>query len=332
MLKRRRWVGGVVLLGLGLAAIGSLGFGSGAVPLGHVVEALRSGIVDSPESAIVWHQRVPRAVIALLAGAALGLAGALTQALTRNPLAEPGTLGISSGASLFVAIGIFAHPGLSISLQLALAMAGAAISGVLVLAAGGVLSGRQNTVRLVLAGAAWSAVTSAATSSLILGNAAAFEEFRSWHAGAVTARPWPLIIACAGLFLVVALSLVPLCPAIDALGLGEDLGRALGASPARVWALTGIITLVAASAATALVGPIAFLGLAAPLAVRRFVGPGIRTLVTWSAVLGAGMLLLADVVGRVLLPPQEVTAGVMCGLLGAPVFVAVARRTKVVSL
>lgn len=306
--------------------------GSGGIPVERVLEVLEVGAIDGPDAAIIWQQRLPRAVVALIAGAGLGAAGALTQALTRNPLAEPGTLGISSGASLVVALGIVAAPDLPMAAQLLLAVIGAAVSGVLVLIAGGVLVGRHNSLRLVLAGAALSALTQAATSYLVLGDAQAFQGFRHWHAGIVAPRPWGLAGVC-GVLIVCALAvLLVLARAIDALGLGDDMGHALGARPRRTWAMAGCVTVLLASAATALVGPISFLGLAAPLAVRWATGPRTARLTVWSAVAGAAILLLGDVLGRVMLPPREVTAGVMCGLLGAPAFVVLARRAKMVAL
>ncbi|MDO4260191.1 MAG: iron ABC transporter permease [Actinomycetaceae bacterium] len=310
----------------------SLTVGSGDVPLADIPGILSRGVADDPNSAIIFTMRFPRGIVAIVAGCAMGAAGALTQSLTRNPLAEPGTLGVGAGASLAIVLGLSLFPTMSVTLLLVCALIGAAISGGIVLSAGGVFSGRHTPIRLVLVGAAWAALTTGATSYFLLANPRAFEGFMAWHSGAVAPRSWHLIYLCAALIVVSTLILVPMTASIDALGLGEDMGRALGANPHLTWGLAGLVTILLASAATALVGPIAFVGLIAPLAVRWFTGPQSLPLTFCSGITGSLVLLAADTIGRVLLPPEEVSAGVVCGLIGAPIFVAIARKIRVVSL
>ena len=168
-MRRRATAASVALLCVGVAVMAamSLAIGSGDVPVPRVLAIVTGQASGTVEASIVLQQRLPRTCVAIIAGSALGVAGALSQSLTRNPLAEPGTLGVSSGASLALVVSLLLLPGLSIGAQLGFAMVGAAASGAVVLAIGGVMSGRTSTVRLVLAGAAWSALASALTLSLI---------------------------------------------------------------------------------------------------------------------------------------------------------------------
>lgn len=322
-------LGGLLLAGLSFV---SLFVGSGDVPAAEVWQVLTHPDHVSAAAKIVWDLRLGRIPVALITGAALGVAGALAQTLTRNPLADPGILGVNSGAALAVALGMLASTTLSSTTIVALAMSGAAVAGVGVLLIGGVLQGRRETVRLVLSGAALSAVTSAFTGWIILTNPAAFTTFRAWESGAVSSRPTDLVLIGLVVCLIAVIALAPMVRGIDALVLGHDMAGALGVNSRRTWIITGLCAVALCGAATALTGPVAFLGLVAPLGVRWVTGPRTAPLLVGSALLGATALLAADCLGRVLVPPREVAAAIVCGLIGAPAFVMVARRLKVVTL
>lgn len=315
-----------------LLCVLSLYIGSGNISFKEVTEIIFKREYAGTEAAIIWQLRLPRTFVALLTGAALGMAGSLTQSLTRNPLAEPGLLGINSGAGLMVAAGIVFFRVNTIISHLFFALMGSVIAGILVLFAGGVFSKKYNSVRLILAGAAISAIAGSSTSYLIMSNEQVFAEFRHWNAGAVTSRPLSVIIVGA-VFLIIALILIsPNFSSIDALYLGEDMGRALGANPGKTWAISGLTAVLLCSVSVSLAGPISFLGLAAPKLVKWHVGPSSKRLTLWSGFMGACTLLAADIIGRIIVPPGEVSAAVVCGLAGAPLFVLIAKKIRLVAL
>lgn len=297
-----------------------------------VWQALRTPDVTDGGHAIVRLMRVPRLAVALVAGAGLAVAGTLIQALTRNPLAEPGLLGINSGAAAAVALGLVAAPSAPPPVILALAFAGAAAAGVLVLFLGGALSARPDPVRLVLAGAAVTAVLGAFTSFLLINVPRVFDTFRYWDAGAVTPRDGALVGTAAVVVAVGVVAAFAVARAVNVLGLGDEMGAALGLSRGRTWLLAGATALLMAGTATALTGPIGLLGLMAPMFARWITGPDHRRILPLAVVLGMTILVVADVLGRVLAPPAEIQAAIVCALLGAPVFVALARRSTLVGL
>lgn len=310
----------------------SLLIGSHAVPVATIREAFAAFDQGDPDHVVIRAIRAPRTVVGLIVGLALGAAGAMMQALTKNPLAEPGLLGVNSGAAAAVAVSMAAlgRPGPVVIVLVA--MVGAALAGALVLLVGGAMAPRPDPIRLVLAGAALSTVLGAVSGSLVLTYPDVFADFRYWDAGAIVHRPWSMI--CLGAVLLAIALVLSLLAArsVDALSLGDEMGRALGASPLKAWLLAGIASVILCGTATALAGPIAFIGLAAPLAARRLVGERQVVVVGLSALLAASLLLLSDVVGRVLARPDEVQASVVAAVLGAPVFIAVVRRARLGAL
>lgn len=321
--------GGLMLVGLGCI---SLFVGSGEVSISEVWAVLNGDPATSAAETIVWQLRLPRIPVAIIAGAALGVAGALTQALTRNPLAEPGLLGVNAGAALGVALCYTVMMAPPAGLVVSVAMLGSGIAGLIVLAVGGVLTGRWDSLRLILAGAALSAVVSAVTHWLMVAQPSTFQNFRGWASGTVTSRPLTLTWLCAVLVAVALLVVLAFSGHLGALALGDDMARSMGAYPRLTWTVTGGAAIVLTGCATTLVGPIGFLGLVAPLIVRALAGPSVVMLILGSAIFGAVTLLLADVLGRVVLPPREVAAGIVCSLIGGPLFVVVAQRMRVVKL
>ena len=277
---------------------------------------------------IVATMRLPRTVLALVVGVALGAAGTLMQALTRNPLADTGTLGISSGAALMVTAGVYVWGISSPAVTMWLALAGAGLTAVVVF----LIARSVNPLTLVLAGAALAATLGAMTSGIIYIDPQALDALRFWQAGAVGGRGFDVIGPASlliGVGTVVALSVGP---ALNVLSLGSETATAMGANVVRVNLVGYVALTLLAGAATAAAGPIAFVGLVAPHIVRVFTGPDYRWMLPLSAIAGAGMLLLADIVGQVVLRPGELQAGIVVALVGAPCFVWLVRRRKLVAL
>ncbi|MEJ3748223.1 iron chelate uptake ABC transporter family permease subunit [Actinomycetes bacterium KLBMP 9797] len=286
----------------------------------------------SRDAAIIHSLRIPRTALAILVGAALGLAGALMQSVTRNPLADPGLLGVGVGAAAAVAIGIAYLGVTSVLGYVWFAFAGAAAATVMVYAIGA--SGRSAATpeRLVLAGSAVSAALGAVTYAVLLLDPVAFNQFRYWVVGSLAGRRADVVWQVLPFIAVGIVLTLALARSLNALALGDDTGRALGAHVGRTRVLAAIAVTLLCGAATAAAGPIGFLGLAVPHVARLLVGPDQRWVLPYSAVLAPILLLGADVIGRILIAPAELQVGVVTAFLGAPVFIALVRRRKLARL
>jgi iron complex transport system permease protein len=323
-----------LLVGLGLLVLGlvvSLSAGSNRIPL-EVVWSVLVHPDASEASGVVHDLRVPRTAMAVVVGAALALAGAVMQAMTRNPLADPGILGINAGATLTVVVAVALTGTSGVHFYLWFAILGAAVAAVGVYVLGGTGRSSQTPVRLALAGVAVSAALTAITQTVILADQEAFNEFRFWVAGSFEGRTWEVLATVLPLIVAGVLIAVLVSPALDVLGLGEEAARGLGVDINRVRWLSITCVALLAGAATAAVGPIGFVGLAVPLLARRLVGHDQRRIVVLCLLLGPAWLLLADSAARVVLAPQEVPVGAVAALVGAPVFVALCARRKVTTL
>lgn len=335
MVRTRRLVLVVALLMAALVVllVASLAIGSRLIPTGTVMDALTNFDPGSDDQLVIRFSRLPRTLIGVLAGAALGLAGVLTQSLTRNALAEPGTLGVNAGAAVGVIIGLIATGGASIVVYVWFAFAGAALTSVLVHRLGRTGRSGVDPARLVLAGAALSIVLSALTRALILSaDATVYESFRSWATGSLQGRGWeslPVVGTCLVVGLLISLALAG---PLDSVSLGTDMATSLGVNIRLTWTLANAAIVVLAGGATAACGPIAFIGLASPHIARAVSGPNHRLLLPVSALLAAVLLLLADVIGRIVVFPGEIGAGVMTALIGSPFFIHLVRRGRVVGI
>ena len=335
MARTRRLVLVVALLMAALVVllVASLAIGSRLIPTGTVMDALTNFDPGSDDQLVIRFSRLPRTLIGVLAGAALGLAGVLTQSLTRNALAEPGTLGVNAGAAVGVIIGLIATGGASIVVYVWFAFAGAALTSVLVHRLGRTGRSGVDPARLVLAGAALSIVLSALTRALILSAVATvYESFRSWATGSLQGRGWeslPVVGTCLVVGLLISLALAG---PLDSVSLGTDMATSLGVNIRLTWTLANAAIVVLAGGATAACGPIAFIGLASPHIARAVSGPNHRLLLPVSALLAAVLLLLADVIGRIVVFPGEIGAGVMTALIGSPFFIHLVRRGRVVGI
>ncbi|NPD14009.1 iron ABC transporter permease [Xinfangfangia sp. D13-10-4-6] len=331
----RLCLSGLVLLLL-LSLI-SLAIGSRSVPLPEVMRAFTAYDPTNDLHLILRELRLPRTLLALSAGAALGLAGGVMQAVTRNPLAEPGLLGVNAGAAMAVVLGASAFGLTDVTQYVWLGFLGAGLAGVAVFVLGrvhgeGTGSG-TDPVRLVLAGAGLSVLLGAATGFVILNaRLEVLDVFRNWGSGMLEGRG-------AGVALVMAVALafggglaLILTRDLNALAMGVSMGLALGLRPGPVWALSCLAVMVLAGAATACAGPIAFVGLVAPHFARAISGPDNRRLLPLAALFGAGILLAADILGRVVVPPSELAAGIVAAILGGPFFIHVVRRFRMAQL
>jgi iron complex transport system permease protein len=316
-----------LLLALALAVVASVALGARAVPPASVWAAITGG-GDSTDALVVRELRVPRTALGLLVGAALGAAGALLQGHTRNPLADPGLLGVSAGAAFAVV--------LAISLDLAgsplgyvwFAFAGAFVASAAVFVLGSVGRAGPTPVTLALAGAALSAFLAALTSAVVLLDVETLDEFRFWAVGSIAGRDVAVLTQLAP-FLVAGVVLATVhARALDTLALGDDVAASLGQDVRRTRLVGVLVVTVLTGAAVAAAGPIGFLGLVVPHVARLLTGPVHRWLVPVSAVLGATLLLVADVIGRLVLRPAELQVGVVLALIGAPVFIALVRRVR----
>jgi iron complex transport system permease protein len=281
---------------------------------------------------IVRGLRVPRTIAGVLVGMALGLAGALMQALTRNPLADPGILGVNAGAACAVVLAI-AYLGITqLDQYVWFALLGAGVATVVVYLLGSAGSGSASPVRLVLAGAAVTAMLTGVISAVVLTNGIAFNGFRSWTVGSLQ-HVNSTVVAQVVPFLLVGFALALFIgPALNAIALGEELANALGARVGRVRVVGIVSTTLLCGAATAVTGPIAFVGLVVPHAVRAYTGPDHRWILPYSMVVGAVLVLVADVIGRLVLRPSELEVSVVTAVLGAPVFIAIVRRRRLAQL
>ncbi|MFG3526393.1 FecCD family ABC transporter permease [Streptomyces sp. NPDC047917] len=314
-----------------LVAVLSVMVGARSIAPGTVWDALFH-FDDSDEHVMVRELRVPRTVIGLVVGAALGLSGALIQAFTRNPLADPGILGVNAGASLAVtfAVAVLGYTGAGQFIWFALA--GAFGLTVLVYMLGSIGADRGSPVKLTLAGVAFTAVCGGLTSAMALKNTTTFDIMRFWGVGSIGGRS--LDILPVALPLIGAGLVLGLCSAgsLNTLALGDDLARSLGTR----LALTRVVLVVAvtllAGTSVAVAGPVSFVGLMVPHIVRWFVGPDQRWILPVTVIAAPAFLLAADIVGRVVLPSGEMRVGLVTALVGAPVLVALVRRRKVSTL
>ncbi|MCS3427126.1 iron complex transport system permease protein [Mycolicibacterium mucogenicum 261Sha1.1M5] len=329
---QRRLLGIAALIAaLCLVLVLSITYGANPVPMSEVWRTVFDSD-GSEASSIVWTLRAPRTLVGIVAGAAFGVAGALIQAITRNPLADPGILGVNAGAGFAITVGVAVFGVTGIAGYVWFSFAGAVLATVLVYLIGASGRGSASPVTLVIAGVALAAVLTAFATFLQLINEETFRSFRNWSLGSLarvsvsdTLTVLPLIVL--GLVLAVVIS-----GSLNAVALGDDQAASLGANIARTRTIGLISVTLLAGAATALTGGIAFVGLAVPHLVRWFTGPDQRWIVAYTALASPVLVLSADVLGRVVARPGEIEAGVMTAVLGAPVLIALVRRRKASTL
>lgn len=328
--RRLMWL--VVLAAiLAAAVLASLAIGARNVPLPTVLDALFHVNPGDGDHAVVA-SRVVRTVAALVVGASLGLAGTSMQGVARNPLADPGILGVNAGASLAVVAGIFFLGAADVSTYLWFAFAGSAVAAVVVYSVASLGRSGATPVKLALAGAGVAAGMGSLMSAMLVSSQDSLELFRTWQVGALAGKSWESVAAVLPFVVAGTVILLATGRLLNTLALGEDTARGLGHRPGRGRALSALGIVLLCGSATALAGPIGFIGLVVPHLLRALVGPDYRWLLPLSMVVAPTVLLVADIAGRVVLLPGEVPAGIVAALIGAPVFIAVVRRGKAAEL
>ncbi|MCX5200231.1 iron ABC transporter permease [Streptomyces sp. NBC_00237] len=304
----------------------SLAIGTKSVPLSDVLAAI-GGSTDG-DAVVVRELRMPRTLLGLLVGLALGAAGAVAQDITRNPLGDPGLIGVSAGGAFAVAAGI-GMLGLTSSYQyIWFAFLGGALAGLLAYAVGGTGYGGATPAKLALAGAAVSVLLDAGTNTLVLLDVRTLDQYRFWAVGSLAGRDAGLAVEILPFVAVGLLLAFGLSGRLNALALGDDLATTLGTKVRTTRALGAVAVIVLTGAAVAAAGPVTFVGLVVPHVVRALTGPDARWLVPCSALGGAALMLAADVTGRMVARPGELEAGVITALLGAPFLALLVKRGK----
>lgn len=300
--------------------------GAKTVPASVIVDAL-TGSCQSADCTIIRDARLPRTLAGLLAGGALGLAGALMQTLTRNPLADPGLLGVNAGASFAIVLGAALFGAASPVEQLALAFGGALVASLIVAFTGSQGGGQLSPVRLTLAGVALAAVLEGLSSGISLLNADVYDQLRFWQAGSLDIRTLQTVkIVLLPVLLAASIALIS-SRALNSLNLGSDTATALGSKVARTQ-LSGLLAItVLCGSATAVVGPIAFIGLMMPHLSRWLVGADHRWSLPVTLIATPALLLFADIIGR-LLVPGELRVSIVSAFIGAPVLIILVRRAR----
>ena len=329
---RRGSVRGLVVLALLLvgAGLASLAVGSRPIAPGTVVDVLFQPD-GSDASTIVHDLRIPRTVLAIAVGISLGIAGALMQGHTRNPLADPGLLGVEAGAAFAVVIGIYLFHVQDLTDYAWFSLAGAGLAAAAVFAIGSTRGG-PDPVSLVLAGTAVSALLAALTQTVILRDVDTLDAYRFWAVGSVSGRGmdvfWEVLP-----FMVTGLVLAVLSAStLNLLQLGDDVAVSLGMHPMRYKIIGVLGVMLLTGAATAACGPVGFVGLVVPHVARHFAGVDYRWVIPYSGFIGGLLVVLADVIGRVVVRPGELQVGIVMALIGGPVFIYLVRRTRMVRI
>ncbi|MGW3465642.1 FecCD family ABC transporter permease [Streptomyces olivaceoviridis] len=311
-----------------LVALASIAIGAKALSLDQVWHGLFHDTGTYGD--VVVDERLSRTALGLLAGAALGLSGAVLQALTRNPLAEPGLLGMNAGASAAVVTAMTYFGVTSLSGYVWFAFVGAAAVGALVWFLGG--SRGATPVRLALAGTAISAALYGYLQAVMITDGAALGKMRFWTVGSLVSATNSTIVQVLPFLAVGTVLALALARPLNAVEMGDDTARALGANLGRTRALAMLAAVVLCGAATAACGPIVFVGLMVPHVVRSFTGPDLRWILPYATVLAPVLLLGADVVGRVVARPAELQVGIVTAIIGGPVFIFLVRRRRTAQL
>lgn len=325
---------GLVLLVAALAVATFLSVTQGArdISLAEVLDAVRRWASSDTDDTVTLQVRIPRTIVGLLAGAALGLSGALLQGVTRNPLADPGIMGVNAGAAAGVVTALTFLGFSSVTSYIWFAFAGAAVATVLVYAVGSLGRDGATPIKLALAGAAVTAGLTSYTTAMVMTDDQTLNQMRFWQVGSLAGRYAEVVAGVAPFIIVAGLLALFAGRWVNGLALGEDTARGLGINVARTRLAIFALVALLCGAATAACGPIVFVGLAVPHLARLICGPDYRWVLPYSLLLSPLLLLIADIAGRVSAGDGEVQVGVILGVLGAPFFVALVRYGKVTEL
>lgn len=329
---RQRW-GLLLLLSLLMICVCcSVFIGTRFVAPSVTWQALIAFDPGNSQHLLVHHLRIPRTLLAIVVGSALGIAGTMMQALTRNPLADPGVLGVNAGATVAIVSAIALFGVTDVLGYMWFGLLGASLAGGAVYLLAGL---RQdiNPVRVVLAGSALSVVLLALTHIITVNSEqAVFDQFRHWAVGSLQGRGYAVLWPVSALVVIGIAVSWGLREALNTVALGQDVGEALGASPQRLWLLAAVVIIILSGAATSAAGPLSFIGLIAPHLARFLVGPDHRWLLPYAMIIAALLTVIADILGRIIGYPDEISVGIMVALIGGPFFVILVRKWKIAQL
>jgi iron complex transport system permease protein len=310
----------------------SIAVGAKQIPLHTVADALLHHDPTDQDHLIITSLRIPRTVLGILAGMALGVGGAVMQGLSRNPLADPGILGVNAGAAMFVVFSIAFFGFTTLNGYIWFAFLGAALASVAVYAIGSLGREGATPVKLSLAGAALTTFMASITGAILLTDIQLQQHLRYWGVGSLSGRELGLVLQMVP-FMVAGLVVAVLCaPALNALALGDDMARGLGMRVGWARASAAVAVVLLCGAATAAAGPIAFVGLVVPHVARLITGPDYRWIIPYTMLLSPALMLGADIVGRVVVRPGELQAGIVTVAVGAPFFIWLVRRRNLAEL
>jgi iron complex transport system permease protein len=332
-LRRRRVTGFAVSVALLVVVAGlSLALGTRDVALFEVWNALVAPDLTNNDHLVVRDLRVPRTVIGIVVGLSLALAGTIMQGVTRNPLADPGLLGVNAGASVFVVVAIAVLGVSNPAGYVWFAFLGAAAAASIVYGIGAIGREGATPVKLVLAGTALTAGLTSIITLILITDAETLNSYRFWSVGSLASRDFEPILALWPFIAVGAVLAFTVGRMLNLLSLGDDLARGLGQNLTLTRIVAAIAVVLLCGSATALAGPMVFVGLVVPHIVRPITGPDYRWILAYSAVLGPVLLLASDVIGRLIVRPAELEAGIIIAVLGAPLMIALVRRVKLAGL
>lgn len=281
---------------------------------------------ESNEHLIIRTVRLPRALIAAACGASLAITGVLMQTLTKNPLASPGILGINAGAGFAVVLSITIFHISSLQAFAWISFLGAGLAAICVYVISSASTGGLTPMKITLAGSAISALFSSLTQGILVTNEAGFEQVLFWLAGSVQGRKLELLAAVSPYLFIGWTAALMIAPRMNVLAMGDDVAVGLGLKLGRIKIFTGIIVILLAGSSVAAAGPIGFIGIIIPHIAKKIIGLDHRWLIPYSALLGASLLLAADIAARYIIMPREVPVGVMTALIGTPFFIYIARK------
>ncbi|OBR62438.1 ferrichrome ABC transporter permease [Paenibacillus oryzae] len=330
-LKSRPWAATLIIFG-GIAALIfglglSVSFGAADIKFAIVWEAIFRFNPDIPDHHVIWELRLPRIIGGAMVGASFAVAGAIMQGMTRNPLADSGLLGLNAGAGFALAICFAFFPGLPFMYIIMFCFLGAGIAAGLVYGIGALAKGGLTPMRLVLAGAALSALLSALSEGISLlfrvGQDIAF-----WYAGGLAGTKWLQLKIMLPWITAAIAGAIALSRSVTLLSLGEDIARGLGQRTKLIKLACAIIVLILAGSAVSVVGAVGFVGLIIPHLTRKLVGVDYRWIIPCSAVLGSLLVVFADLAARMVNPPEETPVGALIALIGVPFFLYLARKER----
>ncbi|TSI07684.1 iron ABC transporter permease [Lysinibacillus sp. BW-2-10] len=325
--NKNRKIVGLVIGGLVLLLFNILSLVLGYTDLNfHTVIDAFIHFNGSNEHIIIQDVRLPRALIATAVGASLGIAGALLQALTKNPLASPDILGFNAGASLFIVIALMLFSVSSLQTITWIAFLGATVAGLLVYFLGSIGRDGMTPIKMTLAGVAIAALFASLTQGLLVMDESALDQVLFWMSGSVQGRELEVLIAVLPYLVTGIIIALLIAKKINILTMGEDVAKGLGQRTSSVKLIAGISIVLLAGGSVAIAGPIGFIGIVVPHLVKSIIGNDYRWIIPYCAIFGGVFLLIADIGARYVLMPQEVPVGIMTALVGAPFFIHIARK------